>query len=124
MPEAPQLNLQNVRPLQGGWNAQVDQNFALMRAFLVGGPLPARRVYWNSANQPSTGTDGIGFTSFLKDFPPALYQGCTAWVMDPTSVLIGGIPTSTGDTNKMIYSNGTSWYWQSDPTLGALDAAI
>lgn len=120
---APFLTLQTVNALQAGWNAQLDQNLALLLSFVGRSPLSHRRVYWNSATQPSTGGDAYPLAGRLRDYPPALFQGCTVWIMDPTAVTIGAVATDSGDSSKFAFSDGTSWFWLSDPSLGAFDSA-
>lgn len=119
----PFLNLTSINSTQSGWNVPLDQNFSLILNFIARNPLPARRVYWATANQPSTGSDSAPFTSKLRDFPPSLFQGCLVWIMDPSSVKIGGVNTDSGDANKFAFSDGTNWYWQSNVAAGPLDAA-
>ena len=119
----PFINLTSISSLQSGWNSQADQNFSLLLNFIGRSPLPARRVYWAAANQPSSGGDSSPFTSKLRDFPPALFQGCLVWIMDPASVKIGGVNTDSGDANKFAFCDGSNWYWQANVAAGPLDAA-
>jgi hypothetical protein len=123
MASAPHLATQTINPLQSGWDAQVRANFAAFMNFAGRMPFPIRRVYFNSANQPTSGTDANPYSSLLRDFPPALYQGCLAWVLDSSSVTIGATPTDSGNAMKYVFSDGTSWFWMANPGLGALDAA-